>query len=180
MSRVGRKPIEIPQGVTVSVEGNRVTVKGPKGELSQEFPPACRFVQEDNVLRVERLADDRRHRSLHGLIRTLVANMVEGVSKGFTKELEIVGVGYRAELKGKDLVMSLGYSHPVVYPVPEGIKIEVPEPTKIRVSGIDKQRVGQVAADIRRFRPPEPYKGKGIRYVGEEIRRKAGKAAVGG
>jgi len=179
MSRVGRQPIEIPQGVTVSFEGYRVTVKGPKGTIVRDLPPACQFEQEGNILRVTRPKDDKYHRSMHGLTRTLIANMVKGVSEGFSKELEIVGVGYRAEVKGKELVLALGYSHPVVYPIPEGIKIETPAPTQIKVWGIEKDKVGQVAAEIRSLRPPEPYKGKGIRYVGEQIQRKAGKAAVG-
>lgn len=179
MSRVGSKPIEIPQGVSVSFAGYQVTVKGPKGTIVKDLPPACDFRQEGNVLHVTRPMDDKYHRSMHGLTRTLIANMVVGVSQGFSKELEIVGVGYRAEVRGKDLVLSLGFSHPIMFPVPEGIKIETPAPTQIRVWGIEKDKVGQVAAEIRRLRPPEPYKGKGIKYVGEQIQRKAGKAAVG-
>jgi len=179
MSRVGSRPIEIPQGVSVTFDGYRVTVKGPKGTIVKELPPACQFEQKDNVLHVTRPKDDKYHRSMHGLTRTLIANMVAGVHEGFSKELEIVGVGYRAEVKGKNLVLALGYSHPVTFPIPEGIKIETPAPTQIEVWGIEKDKVGQVAAEIRRLRPPEPYKGKGIKYVGEQIQRKAGKAAVG-
>lgn len=179
MSRVGLQPIEIPSGVTVSFEGWTVTVKGPKGTLTQKLPPVCQFEQEGNILNVKREKDDRYQRSMHGLTRTLIANMVIGVSEGFTKELEIVGVGYRAEAKGKELVLALGYSHPINFPIPEGIKIETPALTQIKIWGIEKYLVGQVAADIRRLRPPEPYKGKGIKYVGETIQRKAGKTAVG-
>ena len=163
------KPIEIPSGVTVSFTGTTATVKGPKGTLTQELPPVCRFEQEGNILNVKREKNDAHYRAMHGLTRAMVANMVTGVSIGFTKELEIVGVGYRAEVKGKDLVLSLGFSHPVVFSIPEGIKIETPTPTQIKIWGIEKYKVGQVAADIRRKRPPEPYKGKGIKYVGEII-----------
>jgi large subunit ribosomal protein L6 len=163
--------------VEVTIEGSDVTVKGPKGTLSQSFDPDMQITLEDGAVLVRRPTDERRHRSLHGLTRTLISNMVVGVSEGFRKDMEIVGVGYRAVLKGTDLDLSLGLSHPMVVPAPEGITFEVPAPTKISVIGIDKQRVGQVAAEIRAIRPPEPYKGKGIRYAGEYVRRKVGKAA---
>ncbi|MCK8115632.1 50S ribosomal protein L6 [Anaerosoma tenue] len=177
MSRIGKQPIPVPAGVEVTIEGTDVTVKGPKGVLSQSFDPDMQITLEDGAVLVRRPTDGRRHRSLHGLTRTLISNMVVGVSEGFRKDMEIVGVGYRAVLKGSDLDLSLGLSHPMVVPAPEGITFEVPAPTKISVIGIDKQRVGQVAAEIRAIRPPEPYKGKGIRYAGEYVRRKVGKAA---
>lgn len=177
MSRIGRKPITIPSGVTVSVDGSTVKVKGPKGELSRTFEPTMKVRVENNEMLVERPNDDKRERALHGLTRALLANMVTGVTDGFKKTLEIVGVGYRAEKKGKNLVVSVGYSHPVNYPEPEGITLTTPAPTTIVIEGIDKQKVGQVAAELREFRPPEPYKGKGIRYQGEQVRRKAGKTA---
>ena len=177
MSRIGKQPIPVPSGVEITIDGPAVTVKGPKGTLSQSFDSDMQITLEDGAIHVRRPSDERRHRSLHGLTRTLVANMVTGVSEGFTKNLEIVGVGYRAQLKGTDLDLSLGLSHPMVVPAPEGITFEVPAPNRISVSGIDKQRVGQVAAEIRKIRPPEPYKGKGVRYAGEHVRRKAGKAA---
>ena len=177
MSRIGKQPIPVPAGVEVTIEGTDVTVKGPKGVLSQSFDPDMQITLEDGAVLVRRPTDGRRHRSLHGLTRTLISNMVVGVSEGFRKDMEIVGVGYRAALKGSDLDLSLGLSHPMVVPAPEGITFEVPAPTKISVIGIDKQRVGQVAAEIRAIRPPEPYKGKGIRYAGEYVRRKVGKAA---
>jgi large subunit ribosomal protein L6 len=180
MSRVGRKPIPIPSGVTVTIKAPEVTVKGPKGTLSRSLPPTCRVEEQDGHLLVTRASDDRVQRSLHGLTRALLANMIVGVSAGFSKDLEIVGVGYKAEVKGKALVLALGYSHPVNYAIPEGISIETPEPTKIRVSGADREQVGQVAAEIRGFRPPEPYKGKGVKYAGEHIQRKAGKSAASG
>ena len=180
MSRIGRLPIEIPSGVEVKIDGCRVTVKGPLGTLEREFHQRVKFVQEGNVIRVERISDSKLDKSLHGLSRTLLFNMIEGVTKGYQKVLDIVGVGYRAEIKGNKLVMSLGYSHPVEYEIPEGIKIECPIPTRIVIKGIDKEKVGQVAAEIRAKRPPEPYKGKGIRYEGEEVRRKAGKAGRAG
>jgi large subunit ribosomal protein L6 len=180
MSRIGKQPITVPAGVQVSVEGARVAVKGPKGELEQAFRPEMRIVQEDGTIRVERTSDERLHRSLHGLTRTLIANMVEGVTNGYEKRLEIVGVGYRAALRGSDLELALGFSHPVSIPAPEGIEFEVPAPNRIVVRGIDKQQVGEVAANIRKLRKPEPYKGKGIRYEGEFVRKKAGKAAKGG
>ncbi|MBN2847217.1 MAG: 50S ribosomal protein L6 [Coriobacteriia bacterium] len=177
MSRIGKQPIPVPSGVNVTIDGSTVTVAGPKGTLSQSFDPAMQITLEDGVISVRRPNDERRNRSLHGLTRTLVANMVTGVSEGFRKDLEIVGVGYRAVLKGNDLDLSLGLSHPMVVTAEEGITFEVPAPNRISVSGIDKQRVGQVAAEIRKIRPPEPYKGKGIRYAGEHVRRKVGKAA---
>lgn len=175
MSRIGKRPIPIPQGVEVKIDGALVEVRGPKGTLSHEVPPEIEVGVSDGQIWVRRKDESRRAKALHGLNRTLIANMVEGVTKGFEKKLEIVGVGYRAALEGKALKLTLGYSHPVIYPTPEGIEISVDNPTSITVRGIDKQRVGQVAAEIRALRPPEPYKGKGIRYAGEEIRRKAGK-----
>jgi large subunit ribosomal protein L6 len=177
VSRIGKQPIPVPAGVEVTIEGSQVTVKGPKGTLSQSFDPAMEITLEDGMVYVRRPNDERRNRSLHGLTRTLVSNMVTGVSEGFKKDLEIVGVGYRAVLKGTDLDLSLGLSHPMVVSAEDGITFEVPAPNRISVSGIDKQRVGQVAAEIRKIRPPEPYKGKGIRYAGEHVRRKVGKAA---
>ena len=166
-------------GVTAELKGNLIRLKGPKGELERELHPDMIVEVNEAEIVVKRPTESKIHKSLHGLTRTLVANMAEGVSKGFEKNLEIEGVEYRAELKGKTLVLTLGFSHPVRYEAREGITIEVPEPKKIKVSGIDKQKVGQTAAEIRSFRPPEPYKGKGVRYAGEQIRRKAGKAAVG-
>ena len=178
MSRIGKKPIPIPPGVTVAVEGSTVRVKGPKGELSQTFRPEVRVRVDDGQVVVERAADSKTHRAMHGLTRALVANMVQGTVSGYRKTLELVGVGYRAEKKGKVLVLNVGYSHPVEYPEPEGMTITTPNPTTIVIEGIDKQRVGQVAAEIRSVRPPEPYKGKGIKYQDEQIRRKAGKAGA--
>jgi large subunit ribosomal protein L6 len=176
MSRIGRQPIEIPTGVDVDVaEGNVVTVKGPRGTLTQTMHPEMRVLHEDATVRVERPSDEGFHRGLHGLTRTLVANMVEGVTNGFEKRLQIVGVGYRAAMRGN----AAGFSHPVVVEQPEGIEFEVPAPTSIVVRGIDKQQVGEVAAKIRKIRKPEPYKGKGIRYENEYVRKKAGKAAKG-
>ena len=177
MSRIGRAPIQIPDGVTVTVSGQNVTVKGPKGELSHSVVEPIRVAQEDGTIVVTRPTDRGPHRALHGLSRTLVANMVEGVSSGFERQLEIVGVGYRAQLKGSNLEMALGFSHPVTIPPPEGVSFEVPAPTQVVVRGIDKQVVGQIAAQIRGVRPPEPYKGKGVRYAGEQVRRKVGKRA---
>ena len=177
MSRIGNKPVQIPAGVEVTVNGTHVAVKGPKGTLENDFYEKLTITVEDGVLHVSRPDDERETRARHGLTRALIANMVEGVSEGFTKSLELAGVGYRVQLKGKDLELSLGYSHPVNYAAPEGITFEVPDNTHIHVKGISKQQVGQVAADIRGKRPPEPYKGKGIHYVGEHIRRKLGKAA---
>jgi large subunit ribosomal protein L6 len=181
MSRIGKQPIEIPGGVDVTVAaGNVVTVKGPRGSLTQTMHPDMRILTEDGRVRVERPDDEGFHRSLHGLTRSLVANMVTGVTNGYEKQLQIIGVGYRAALKGKDLEVQAGYSHPVMVPVPEGIEFEVPTPTQIVVRGNDKQAVGEIAAKIRKIRKPEPYKGKGIRYEGEYVRKKAGKAAKSG
>jgi len=177
MSRIGRKPIPVPEAVTVEINPGRVAVKGPKGELAQTLSVEMKVEQGDGVLTVERPTNRGEHRALHGLTRSLIANMVEGVTEGYEKRLEIQGVGYRAQLKGKNLEMALGYSHPVAVEAPEGIEFEVPQPTEIVVRGIDKQLVGQVAADIRKRRPPEPYKGKGIRYRGEHVARKVGKRA---
>ena len=179
MSRIGRKPIEIPAGVTVNVNGSEVTVKGPKGELKQSFNQDIAIAVEGNVINVTRPSDVKEHRALHGLTRTLIANMVEGVANGYKKELDVLGVGYRVAKQGKDLVMNLGYSHQVIMPEIDGITIEVPSPNKIIISGPDKQKVGQFAAEVREKRPPEPYKGKGIRYTGEYVRRKEGKAGKG-
>jgi large subunit ribosomal protein L6 len=180
MSRIGKQPIEIPTGVEVAVAGdNVVTVKGPRGTLTQAMHPDMRILTEDGQLRVERPDDEGFHRSLHGLTRSLLSNMVIGVTQGYQKQLQIVGVGYRAALKGKDLEVQAGYSHPVLVPVPEGIEFEVPTPTEIIVRGNDKQVVGETAAKIRKIRKPEPYKGKGIRYEGEYVRKKAGKSAKG-
>jgi large subunit ribosomal protein L6 len=179
MSRIGRQPIPIPEQVTVDIAGPRVTVTGPKGTLNQDLSPEMRILLEDNTVRVERPSDEREHRSLHGLTRTLIANMVEGVVNGYEKRLEIHGVGYRTVLTGADLELQLGFSHPVRFPAPDGIEFEVPAPNRIVIRGIDKQLVGEVAADIRKLRKPEPYKGKGIRYEGEYVRKKAGKAAKG-
>ncbi len=177
MSRIGRQPIPVPSGVEVKIEGQTVTVTGPKGTLKQTFTQDMILALEDGVLTVSRPSDEREHRSLHGLTRTLLANMVTGVSDGFSKNLEIVGVGYRASMKGNDLEMLLGFSHTVMVKAEPDIVFEVPAPTRITVRGIDKQRVGQVAAEIRHWRPPEPYKGKGVRYEGERVRRKLGKTA---
>ena len=179
MSRIGRQPISIPEQVTVDISGSRVTVTGPKGSLNQDVSAEMRVVLEDNTVRVERPSDEREHRSLHGLTRTLIANMVEGVVNGYEKRLEIHGVGYRTALTGQALELQLGFPHPVRFAAPEGIEFEVPAPNRIVVRGIDKQLVGEVAADIRKLRKPEPYKGKGIRYEGEYVRKKAGKAAKG-
>ena len=177
MSRIGRMPVTIPAGVEVSiVEPNVVTVKGPKGTLTQTMRPEMIIKVEDGVIHVGRPSEDKLHKSLHGLTRTLIHNMVEGVSAGYQKKLQLVGVGYRAALKGKDLEMQLGYSHPVIMECPENITFEVPSQTEIVVSGISKEQVGQVAANVRAWRKPEPYKGKGIRYEGEHVRRKVGKA----
>ncbi len=179
MSRIGKMPVAIPAGVEVKVDGHMVSVKGPKGTLSQSFNPAMEIKMEEGHITVSRPSDSKEHRSLHGLTRTLIHNMVVGVSEGFSKELEINGVGYRAAKQGKDLVMTLGYSHQVIVPESNGITIDVPAPNKIVVHGCDKQAVGQFAAEIREKRPPEPYKGKGIKYVGETIIRKEGKAGKG-
>jgi large subunit ribosomal protein L6 len=177
MSRIGRKPIEVPAGVIVSVDPGRVTVSGPKGELRQQVPQRMEIAQEDGQVTVTRPTERGEDRALHGLTRTLIANMVEGVTTGFEKRLEIQGVGYRAALAGSNLALQVGYSHPVRITPREGISFEVPVPTQIVVRGIDKQVVGQTAAEIRKVRPPEPYKGKGIRYEGEHVRRKVGKRA---
>lgn len=176
MSRIGKMPIEVPSGVDIKIDGSKVTVKGSKGELSRVFNDRVDFSVEDGVITVTRDSDSPSSRALHGLSRALFANMVEGVSNGFSKELEIQGVGYRAALKGNAVELQVGFSHSVTVDAPDGIDFDVPEPTKIIVTGIDKEKVGQVAANIRKIRPPEPYKGKGIRYVGEYVRRKAGKA----
>lgn len=178
MSRVGKAPITLPSGVSVAIDGQKVKVKGPKGELQREFHERVSITEDDGVLTVSRENEERQSRALHGLSRALLANMVIGVSDGYKKELSIVGVGYRAALKGNTIDLQLGFSHPVSVDAPAGISFEVPEPTKIIVSGIDKEAVGQIASEIRAIRPPEPYKGKGIRYVGEYVRRKAGKAGV--
>ncbi|MGH2652982.1 MAG: 50S ribosomal protein L6 [Actinomycetota bacterium] len=179
MSRIGKQPIEVPDGVQVAVEGDRVTVTGPRGTLHQDVSPRMRIVVEDGVVRVERPSEERIDRSLHGLTRTLVANMVEGVTRGFEKRLEIQGVGYRAALQGSALELQVGYSHPVTVRPPQGIEFEVPAPNRIVVRGNDKQQVGEMASNVRKVRKPEPYKGKGIRYEGEYVRKKAGKAAKG-
>ena len=176
MSRIGKHPVQVPKGVTAKVEGNKVHVKGPKGELERTLHPDMKVTFKDDQITVERPSDEANHKALHGLSRTLVANMVEGVTKGFKKELEMVGVGYKAEARPYGLQMALGFSHPVKYEAPKGIKLSAPVPTQILVEGPNKEVVGQVAAEIRSLRPPEPYKGKGIKYVGEQIRRKAGKA----
>ncbi|HJX75723.1 MAG TPA: 50S ribosomal protein L6 [Gaiella sp.] len=178
MSRIGRTPIEIPSGVTVEVSpGGAVTVTGPLGTLSQQVPARMQIAQADGVVTVTRPTERGEDRALHGLTRTLVANMVDGVTKGFEKHLEIQGVGYRAQLKGSDLELAVGFSHPVTITPREGISFDVPQPTQVIVKGTDKQVVGQTAAEIRKVRPPEPYKGKGIRYQGEQVRRKVGKRA---
>ena len=179
MSRIGKMPITVPSNVTVTVDGNTVTAKGPQGELTRTFRPSVTIEQDGDTITVTRVDDSREARAQHGLVRTLIANMIEGVEKGFSKKLQLVGVGYRAALKGKDLEMQLGYSHPVSVKCPEGITFQCPQPTEIIVSGASKEQVGQVAADIRKWRKPEPYKGKGIRYEGEYVRRKLGKAAKG-
>jgi large subunit ribosomal protein L6 len=176
MSRIGRQPIPIPTGVEVKIDGPHVSVKGPKGLLEQSLHPAMKVSITDGIVLVERPSEEREHRALHGLTRSLVANMVEGVTNGFVKTLEIQGVGYRAVLKGSTLELAVGYSHPVVVEPPAGVTFEVPQPTRIIVSGADKQAVGQVAANIRAIRKPDAYKGKGIRYQGEYVRKKAGKA----
>jgi large subunit ribosomal protein L6 len=177
MSRIGKRPIEIPEGVTVDVKPGTVLVKGPKGELTQIVSSQMGVAEQDGAVTVSRPTDRGEDRALHGLTRSLIANMVEGVTQGFEKRLEIQGVGYRARLQGKALELSVGYSHPVSIAAPEGIEFEVPQPTQVIVRGIDKQLVGEIAARVRRVRPPEPYKGKGVRYVGEHVRRKVGKRA---
>jgi len=177
MSRIGNKPLPIPDGVTVEIAPGRVDVKGPRGELSQAIDPAMTVELDDGVVTVSRPTDRGPHRALHGLTRSLIANMVEGVTNGFEKKLEIQGVGYRAKSQGKGLEMSLGFSHPITISAVEGIEFDVPQPTEVIVRGIDKQQVGEIAAQIRRHRPPEPYKGKGVRYADEQVRRKVGKRA---
>src|ERR671935_2282722 len=177
MSRIGKQPIELPSGVNVAISPGRVQVNGPLGELSQTVPARMQISQEDGTLVVKRPTERGDDRALHGLTRSLLANMVEGVTKGFEKRLEIQGVGYRAALRGTDLELNVGFSHPVVLKAPQGITFEVPTPTEVLVKGIDKQQVGEIAAQVRKMRPPEPYKGKGIRYAGEYVRRKVGKRA---
>ncbi len=177
MSRIGQNPIPIPSGVTVKVDGNTSVVKGPKGEHTQHIPEGLGFEEKDGVLTISRPNESKTVKARHGLVRALVANQIVGVTEGFVKKLEIIGVGYRAAVKGKVLDLQLQFSHPVEYPIPAGIAINCPDNTHIDVTGVDKQQVGQVAAEIRAYRKPEPYKGKGIRYVGEEVLRKAGKAA---
>jgi large subunit ribosomal protein L6 len=177
MSRIGKQPIELPSGVNVAISPGRVQVNGPLGELSQSVPARMQISQEDGTLVVKRPTERGDDRALHGLTRSLLANMVEGVTKGFEKRLELQGVGYRAALRGSDLELNVGYSHPVVIKPPRGINFEVPDATSILVKGIDKQQVGEIAAQVRKVRPPEPYKGKGIRYEGEYVRRKVGKRA---
>lgn len=179
MSRIGKKPITIPAGVEVKLNGNEVTVKGPKGELKNTFNADMAIAMEGNEITVTRPSDNKEHRALHGLTRTLIANMVEGVANGYSKTLEVNGVGYRVQKQGKNLVMNLGFSHQVIVEEIPGITIEVPNPNQIIISGADKQQVGQFAAEVREKRPPEPYKGKGIKYADEHIRRKEGKAAKG-
>lgn len=176
MSRIGKKPVPVPAGVDISINGQTVAVKGPRGSLERTFTDRVDLTLEDGTVLVARKDDARESRALHGLSRALLANMVIGVAEGFRRELSIVGVGYRAALKGSGIELQLGFSHPVQVTAPEGISFEVPEPTRVIVSGIDKEQVGQVAADIRKLRPPEPYKGKGVRYINEQVRRKAGKA----
>ncbi len=176
MSRIGKNPIDVPDGVTIRIDGNTVTVKGPRGELSRTIPGDMKLTQEDGKLTVARPSEETRHKALHGLSRTLIANMVEGVTKGFIKQLDIVGVGYKAEVRPYGLQLALGFSHAVEYKAPQGITLKAPLPTQILVEGANKEVVGQVAAELRSLRPPEPYKGKGIKYAGEQIRRKAGKA----
>ena len=179
MSRIGKKPVVIPAGVEVKLDGNHIAVKGPKGELALDFNSEISVEIKENEIIVSRPSDDKTHRSLHGLTRTLVSNMVTGVTEGYSKTLEVNGVGYRAQKQGKDLVMNLGYSHQVIMPEVPGITVDVPSANQIVVSGADKQLVGQFAAKVRAKRPPEPYKGKGIKYADEHIRRKEGKAAKG-
>jgi large subunit ribosomal protein L6 len=178
MSRIGKKPVTVPQGVNLDLQGSTVAVKGPKGELRRTLHPEMKLTLDNGSLTVERPSDDKRHKALHGLTRTLVQNMVEGVSKGFSKTLEIQGVGYKAEAKPYGINLIVGYSHPVKYEAPKGIKISVENNTVVKIEGADKEVVGQVAAELRSVRPPEPYKGKGIRYQGEQVRRKAGKTGA--
>jgi large subunit ribosomal protein L6 len=177
MSRIGKMPVAILEGVEAKQADGVVTIKGPKGELSLEAHPAMTVIVDEAEIRVERPSDEKEHRALHGLTRSLLSNMVQGVTEGFSKTLEIIGVGYRADTKGKGIVLNVGYSHTIDYVPADGVSLECPNQTTVVVSGIDKQKVGQAAAEIRSFRPPEPYKGKGIRYKGEHVRRKAGKTA---
>ena len=177
MSRIGKKPVPLPKGVSAQIDGSRITVKGPKGEISRTLHAELALALEDDTVVVKRPSDEARHKALHGLTRTLVANMVEGVTNGFAKSLEIQGVGYKAEPKPFGVQLVVGFSHPVPYHAPQGIKITVTNNVLLKVEGIDKELVGQVAAELRNIRPPEPYKGKGVRYVGEQVRRKAGKTA---
>ncbi len=176
MSRIGKRPVEVPGDVTVKIDGSQVSVKGPKGELQRTFHPEITLTLDNSTITVSRPSDEPRHKALHGLSRTLMANMVEGVTKGYVKQLEITGVGYKAELKPYGLLMSLGYSHTIEVKAPKGVKLSAPQPTQVVVEGADKEAVGRVASEIRKLRKPEPYKGKGVRYAGEVIRRKAGKA----
>ena len=176
MSRIGKLPVTVPSGVTITQDGNRITVKGPRGQLARTLPQVITVTQENGTLTATRPSDDPQHKALHGLTRSLVSNMVEGVTKGFQKTLEIVGVGYKAETRPYGLQLALGFSHPVEYRAPEGIKLTATNPTTVVIDGADKEVVGQVAAEIRSLRPPEPYKGKGVKYQGETVRRKAGKA----
>lgn len=176
MSRIGKKPVPIVKGVTVTLNGSNITVKGPKGELSRSLPAAMLISMKDNEVIVERPSEENEHKALHGLTRTLIANMIEGVTTGFSKQLEIIGVGYKAEQRPYGLQLSLGFSHVIEYRAPAGIKLTAPQPTQVNIEGANKEMVGQVAAEIRSYRPPEPYKGKGIKYAGEQVRRKAGKA----
>ena len=176
MSRIGKLPIPVPKGVTIAIDGNTVKVKGPKGELTRQFAQGISVGQDGETLHVKRASDEVNHKALHGLSRTLLANMVEGVTKGYQKTLEISGVGYKAEVKPFGLQLALGFSHAIQYKAPAGVKLSAPQPTTIVIDGADKEKVGQVAAELRNLRPPEPYKGKGIKYLGEVIRRKAGKA----
>ena len=178
MSRIGKKPVTLPKAVTATVEGHRIKVKGPKGELERPVHHDMTLAVQDGAVVVTRPSDENMHKALHGLTRTLVANMVEGVTSGFSKQLEIVGVGYKAEQRPYGLQLALGFSHPIEYKAPKGIKLSAPQPTQVIIEGADKEMVGQVAAELRSLRPPEPYKGKGIKYVGEQIRRKAGKAGA--
>jgi len=178
MSRIGKKPVPVPKNVTATVEGQTVKVKGPKGELERRLHPSMAITLDDGNIVVQRPSDEAHHRALHGLTRTLIANMVDGVTKGYSKQLEIIGVGYKAEGRPYGLQLALGFSHPVEYRAPKGIKLTAPQPTQIFIEGADKELVGQVAAELRSLRPPEPYKGKGIKYQGEQIRRKAGKAGA--
>jgi large subunit ribosomal protein L6 len=176
MSRIGKRPVPVPNGVTVTIQGSAITVKGPKGELSRKLHPEMLVAVENGVVNVNRPSEEQKHRALHGLTRSLIANMVEGVTQGYKKQLEITGVGYKAEVKPFGLQLALGYSHPVEYRAPAGIKLTAPQPTAVVIEGADKEKVGQVAAEIRALRKPEPYKGQGVKYQGEQVRRKAGKA----